>query len=79
LYRILALVQERENGFPYTRAFLKSPHPLTPSMTPPKPLVKCGKGVMNFNSGASFEGLWEDNRFQGEGVYTWADNRRYAF
>lgn len=37
---------------------------------------KRGGGTMAFNNGAGYDGAWADNRFEGEGTYTWPDNRR---
>ena len=40
------------------------------------PREQTGKGQMNFNQGATYEGEWLNNRMHGEGTYTWPDNRR---
>jgi len=38
----------------------------------------CGKGVLTWSSGDSFNGNWLDGLVHGFGVYTWADGGCYV-
>ena len=38
---------------------------------------RVGKGICKYKNGDFYLGEWKNNNMHGEGVYTWADGRRY--